>query len=856
MGASYDLFSSCILLRSSLSSDGKLGDPDIGLRDSFDNDLLPALGARSHSFMSINKSYTILPYGPRYRCWENFLIFLVIYTAWMSPFALAFITENLLPFIATDFVVDCFFAVDIFLTFFVAYVDTKTYLLVNRRSQIAARYLKSGFALDIASTLPVQALALCGQGRTYTALNMLRLWRLKRVSRFFTRLERDVRITYFWTRCLKLVCVTLLAVHCAGCFYFLLATWYPRDKDDQTWIGSALPGFREESPWICYIYSMYWSITTLTSVGYGDLHAQNYTEMVFEIFYMFFNLGLTAYIIGNMTNLVVHVTSRTRKFRDTIQSITKFAERNKLPQRLHNQMIDHIKLKFRTESLKNDEILPGLPKAIRSAISQHLFLPTLENVYLFHGTSYDFLIQLVTEMKAEYFSPREDIILHNEASTEFYIVVSGTVDLYTCTYGIEEFAGNAKSGDVVGEIGVLCCMPQPFTVRIRKLSQLLSISRVSFMNIVQASAQDRQIMVDNLFQHLKVSKIPRLLEIAKEIEEALVLGRAGSISSLQYAALVGNVDLMLHLLTQGLDPNVADHCGRTPMHIAANNGHLECIETLLDHGADPNIQDKEGSVPLWEAIKSRHRFIAELLWKNNATLNCNVVGELWCDAAQNIDILEDLIKYGADTNSAKSNGLSALQLAFAKKLPQAININMPASKGAHVDLPDDSTTRLLNPLYTTSSSSSIKNLHGQFKLADERKPNLACFCLRNSSPRLRRDSSVQLFGSGTKAVNSGEPLFKVVPAPSFPGSSCHDLAEDSTYPRRATIFRHHAASQEPDKKGGKLIAIPRTFQELMEIAGQKLSMKPERAFSADYAEIDDVNVIRDNDKIFFVGHHR
>lgn len=59
---------------------------------------------------------------------------------------------------------------------------------------------------------------------------------------------------------------------------------------------------------------MYWSITTLTTVGYGDLHAQNANEMVFNVFYMLFNLGLTAYLIGNMTNLVVHVTGRTRNF--------------------------------------------------------------------------------------------------------------------------------------------------------------------------------------------------------------------------------------------------------------------------------------------------------------------------------------------------------------------------------------------------------------------------------------------------------------------------------------------------------------------------------------------------------------
>lgn len=60
--------------------------------------------------------------------------------------------------------------------------------------------------------------------------------------------------------------------------------------------------------------SMYWSITTLTTVGYGDLHPVNAREMLFDIFYMLFNLGLTAYLIGNMTNLVVHGTSRTRIF--------------------------------------------------------------------------------------------------------------------------------------------------------------------------------------------------------------------------------------------------------------------------------------------------------------------------------------------------------------------------------------------------------------------------------------------------------------------------------------------------------------------------------------------------------------
>lgn len=52
----------------------------------------------------------------------------------------------------------------------------------------------------------------------------------------------------------------------------------------------------------------------MTTVGYGDLHAVNTAEMVFIIVYMLINLGLTAYIIGNMTNLVVEGTRRTMEF--------------------------------------------------------------------------------------------------------------------------------------------------------------------------------------------------------------------------------------------------------------------------------------------------------------------------------------------------------------------------------------------------------------------------------------------------------------------------------------------------------------------------------------------------------------
>ena len=65
--------------------------------------------------------------------------------------------------------------------------------------------------------------------------------------------------------------------------------------------------------------------------------------------------------------------------------------------------------------------------------------------------------------------------------------------------------GEAKKGDVVGEIGVLSYKPQLFTVRTSHLSQLLRLNRTSFFNLVQASVGDGAIIMNNL---LKVSNFP------------------------------------------------------------------------------------------------------------------------------------------------------------------------------------------------------------------------------------------------------------------------------------------------------------------------------------------------------------
>ncbi|CAI9760096.1 unnamed protein product [Fraxinus pennsylvanica] len=588
----------------------------------FSNDLLPSLGARINQETKLRR-HIVSPFSPRYRAWEMFLVLLVIYSAWISPFEFAFLTYKQDALLIFDNIVNSFFAMDILLTFFVAYLDRQTYLLVDDPRKIAIRYLSTWFIFDICSTVPFRAISLLFKkhngGLGFKLLSMLRLWRLRRVSSLFARLEKDIRFNYFWTRCTKLISVTLFTVHCAGCFNYIIADRYPDPKS--TWIGALYPNFKKISLWDRYVTATYWSIVTLTTTGYGDLHAENPREMLFDIFYMLFNLGLTAYLIGNMTNLVVHWTSRTRNFRETVIAASEFTKRNQLPPYMQDKILSHICLKFKTEGLKQQETLNGLPKAIRSSIAHYLFYPIVQTVPLFQGVSQGFLFQMVPELEAEYYPPKEDVILQNEAPTFTYILVSGTVDMIENIDGHDQVLGKAGSGEIFGEIGVLCGKPQPFGVRTTDVSQILRLNRTTLLNILQTNPEDESIIMNNLFMKLKARTS---IDIEDQQDPRLILNNSHNRAEGDCYVHAGDQDnpcgdrmkqglrveipkldfLVSKQPTNAYDAyksqigiNSSAEDGETALHVAVRQGHLEMVRILLERGANANKPDMRGWTP-------------------------------------------------------------------------------------------------------------------------------------------------------------------------------------------------------------------------------------------------------------------
>ncbi|XP_019189929.1 PREDICTED: potassium channel AKT1-like isoform X2 [Ipomoea nil] len=845
---------------------------------SLNNNILPSLGALSSNRKASLRSAIISPFDPYYRNWETFLVLLVFYTAWVSPFEFGFLETPNGPLAICDNVVNAVFAIDIVLTFFVAYLDKTTYLLIDDPKKIAWRYIKSGFFFDVISTIPSEVVP-HGYLQPYGYFTMLRLWRLRRVSSMFARLEKDKNFSYFWVRVAKLISVTLFTVHCAGCFYYHIGTLNPNRKE--TWLSLTMNGGVNDSIWTLYVTSIYWSITTLTTTGYGDLHAVTTTEMIFVMVYMLFDLGLTAYLIGNMTNLVVHVTSRTRKFRDSIQAATSFGQRNQLPVRLQDQMLAHLSLRYRTdaEGLQQQETLDALPKAIRSSISHFLFYSLVDKVYLFHGVSDDLLFQLVSLMKAEYFPPREDVILQNEAPTDLYILVTGSLEVISQRNGVHQVVGELKAGDVCGEIGILCYRPQLFTIRTKRLSQLLRLDRTSFFNTVKANVGDGTTIMNNLLQHLKERRDPMMESILAETEHMLAQGRMDMPLSLCFAANRGDDLLLNQMLKRGMDPDESDANGRTALHIAASKGSLECVLLLLDYGADPNKRDSEGIVPLWDAITEKHGAVITLLIDNGATLSSGDVAHFACSAVEqaNLELLKDFVKYGGDPTLLNSLGTTALHMAVSEENVEIVKFLV--EQGADVDKPDVHgwspraladyqaneeikevfTADLSKPppqhpkghytLMKFQSESAIPQLHSRD--IQEQRPS--------SSSQGRPSLPAYVRGGSTVSNPKWGHRKSLIGFMSVPTS-----ANSETFAEGKGAFRVRGQQSQarvtincPEKgeKGGRMVALPQSIKELLEIGAQKFGFTPTKVLNTEGALIDDIAVIRDGDVLALASDH-
>lgn len=98
---------------------------------------------------------------------------------------------------------------------------------------------------------------------------------------------------------------------------------------------------------------------------------------MFIMIYVSFDMILGAYLIGNMTALIVK-GSKTEKFRDKMTDLMKYINRNRLGRDIRDQIIGHLRLQYES-SYTEASVLQDIPISIRAKViySQKLTLNVL-----------------------------------------------------------------------------------------------------------------------------------------------------------------------------------------------------------------------------------------------------------------------------------------------------------------------------------------------------------------------------------------------------------------------------------------------------------------------------------------------
>ncbi|XP_031783692.1 potassium voltage-gated channel subfamily H member 8 isoform X3 [Nasonia vitripennis] len=656
---------------------------------------------------TLKKSQFILShYGLFKTCWDWLLLIATLYVAVVVPYNASFINTDR-PTMVSDVVVEVIFIIDIVLNFRTTYVSRKGEVVSNSKS-IALNYIKSWFLIDLVAALPFDLLyasdVYSGEESGHSHIHLVKLTRLLRLARLLQKMDRYSQYSAIILTLLMLF-FTLVA-HWLACIWYVIAEKerMRHDKDwDLGWIHALadrlkMPDVTNVTHAESYITALYFTCSSLTSVGFGNVSANTTSEKVFSICTMLVGALMHAVVFGNVTAIIQRMYSRRSLYQTKWRDLKDFLVLHQIPDELKQRMQDYFQTMWSlNHGIDIHETLKEFPEELRGDVSMHLHREIL-SLPIFEAASQGCLKLLSLHIRSIFCAPGEFLIHKGDALSYIYYLCNGSMevvqnemvvailgkgDLVGCDINVHLQHGSNGGGNVVSSSGGNdVIVKSSCDVKALTYCDLKCIHMQGLVDVLRLYPE---------YQH----------EFAHDIQHDLTYNLREGYEAEQESEINGGPSLTLPSISED-DENVPEEGetsplsppNRSPLHASSSPRHAKFRDEYQGKRPPRGVLKGRSQLPPQESAEEHIRGSVERLDTQVLTLHQDVATLSYevRNAIQALQILASSPQSNPNLPMPGRGGSSGVLARSSSHPPDALCWNPPAklvSQSTQTDWPTD-----------------------------------------------------------------------------------------------------------------------------------------------------------------------
>lgn len=232
-----------------------------------------------------------------------------------------------------------------------------------------------------------------------------------------------------------------------------------------------------------YMEGFYWSVATLTTVGYGDIIPVNNAGRIVASCTMLLGVGFFGLIIGYVSQIFIAANKFNKAYKEKIDDLAMFMSYYNIPMPLQDQIFSFYDHYFGKRLSNNDHLLINeLPASIQNQLAIFMKMKMMRNIFIFQKLNEECQTAMASKLNQEFFSPGEYIIKIGDIGDKLYLMAHGEAEVIDVHGDIFALLGE---GNFFGERALLEDSKRIASVRAKGHCDLYSLKKEDFNQVMK-----------------------------------------------------------------------------------------------------------------------------------------------------------------------------------------------------------------------------------------------------------------------------------------------------------------------------------------------------------------------------------